>query len=115
MPRLRYAPGECFFRFELTGFPGTSPEVKIWNTTSDTILAIGQRPKGSNRVTETFKSWNSETVYRPWDRYAGVHGNWVTTYPTLVWTPKRDITFILEDLHGILTSNAVVFSLRPIA
>lgn len=106
---------EYFFRFELTGFPGTAPEVKIWDPKANALLAADRYPKGSNRVTEAFKRWGNETVYRPWDRHAGAHGNWATVYATLAWKPERDLIFILEDLHGLLTSNAAACSNRPIA
>jgi hypothetical protein len=101
---------EYSFRFELTGFPGSAPEVQIWDCGSGAALESGKRPKGSNRVTEAFKSWGNETVYRPWDRKGGVHNNWSTSHPSLAWNPSRDLTFILEDLHGLLTSNAAAIS-----
>jgi hypothetical protein len=103
---------EYSFRFELTGFPGTAPEVRIWDRTTNALLLTNKRPTGSNRVVEAFKSWGNETVYRPWDRHGGAHNNWATTHPGLAWNPKRDLTFILEDLHGLLTSNAAAGSTR---
>lgn len=106
---------EYFFRFELTGFRGIAPEVKIWDCTKNAPLATDKRPKGSNRVTEAFKAWGNDTVYRPWDRQGGGHNNWATSHPNLAWNPKRDISFILEDLHGLLTSNAAACSSRPVA
>jgi hypothetical protein len=106
---------EYFFRFELTGYPGMAPEVKIWDCNTATVLAPDKRPKGSSRVTEAFKSWGSETVYRPWDRYAGPHNNWTTSHPDLAWHSGRDLAFILEDLHGLLTSNAVAHGDWPAA
>jgi hypothetical protein len=107
--------GEYSFRIELSGFPGTAPEVKLWDCATGALLHTDKRPKGSKRVTEAFKSWGSETVYRPWDRHGGVHNNWATTHPSLAWHPKRDLTFILEDLHGLLTSNTISRSARPAA
>jgi hypothetical protein len=106
---------EYYFRFELTGFPGVAPEVRMWDAEANAPLAPARRPKGSLRVTEAFKSWGNDTVYRPWDRHAGAHGNWATAYPMLAWHPKRDLTFILEDLHGLLTSNLAACSNRPMA
>jgi hypothetical protein len=106
---------EYSFRFELTGFPGTAPEVKIWDCATDALLPTGKRLKGSNRVAEAFKSWGSETVYRPWDRHGGTHNNWATAHPVLAWHPKRDLAFVLEDLHGLLTSNAAAHGNRQAA
>lgn len=106
---------EYFFRFELTGFPAAAPEVKIWDPEAKTLLAGSRRPKGSHRVTEAFKSWGSETVYRPWDRCSGPHNNFATVHSELAWHAKRELTFILEDLHGLLTSNSAALSNRPAA
>jgi hypothetical protein len=108
-------PSEYAFRFEMTGFPGTAPDVRIWDCATDVLLAVDQRPKGSNRVTEAFKSWGKGTVYRPWDRDGGAHGNWATAYPDLAWNAKRDLTFILEDLYGLLTSNTTAHGIRQAA
>ena len=105
-------PREYCFRFELTGFPSVAPEVRIWDQATNTSRATDQRPKGPTRVTEAFKPWGGGTVYRPWDRLAGAHGNWAINYPTLAWNPKRDLTFILEDLHGLLASNAAARRIR---
>lgn len=107
---------EYFFRVELTGFPGMAPEVKIWDLAANTPLPENERPKGSNRVIQAFKCWGNElSVYRPWDRHGRLHNNWTSTHPDLAWHPKRDLTFILEDLHGLLTSNAAKHRNRPAA
>jgi hypothetical protein len=108
---------EYAFRFELSGFPGIAPQVIIWDTTASAQLAVAQRPKGSHRVQEAFKDWSPpHPVYRPWERTSGPHGgNWAQDFPDLIWHPRRDLTFILEDLHGLLTSNAVAQSVGPAA
>jgi hypothetical protein len=94
------------FRFELTGFPSAAPEVRIWDLATQAPLAVQLRPRGSARVTESFKDWQYGTVYRPWDRHAGAHNHWASTYRELAWHAARDLAFVLEDLHGLLTSNA---------
>jgi hypothetical protein len=109
------APGEYGFRFEVTGYPGVAPEVRIWDLEAGQLLPVARRPKGSRRVTEAFKDWSFGTVYRPWERHSGAHGNWADIYVNLVWNPKRDISFILEDLHGLLNSNALKGGPRPAA
>ncbi len=109
------AASEYLFRFELSGFPGMAPAAQIWDTETNAVLAAGRRPKGPLRVVEAFKSWQSETVYRPWERTSRTHNNWAQSYPDLAWNPTRDLTFILEDLHGILTSNAAACSPRQTA
>jgi hypothetical protein len=99
-------PGEYCFRFELTGFPGTGPDVRIWDTTTNALLVVDKRPKGTERVNKAFQDWQDKTVYRPWERLSSVHNNFARDFPELAWHPGRDLTFILEDLHGLLTSNA---------
>lgn len=100
---------EYYFRFELSGFKATAPEVMLWDLETNSFLPEGKRPKGSRRVMEAFKIWGEhKTVYRPWERTGMTHGNWATTHPELIWHSKRDLAFILEDLHGLLTSNAAL-------
>jgi hypothetical protein len=102
---------EYAFRLELTGFPGTAPEAQIWDLAANGHLAANLRPKGSQRVTEAFKDWTApHPVYRPWERTSGQHNNFAQAYPDLAWHPKRDLTFILEELHGLLTANGVARS-----
>jgi len=99
---------EYAFQFELTGFPGIAPQVMIWDAAASTQLPANRRPKGSQRVQEAFKDWNApHPVYRPWERTSGAHGNWAQSFPDLIWHPRRDLTFILEDLHALVTSNAL--------
>lgn len=107
---------EYAFRFELTGFPGAAPAAQIWDCAANMVLPVDKRPKGTNRVAEAFKNWEPHnTVYRPWERTSGAHNNWAQTHPDLAWHARRDLTFILEDLHGLLTSNAAALSARPAA
>lgn len=96
---------EYTFRFELAGFPGAAPAVQIWDVGAGTTLALEKRPKGSARVVAAFKDWPpSQGIYRPWERAAGPHFG--QPHPSLAWHPKRDLAFVMEDLHGLLTSNA---------
>lgn len=97
---------EYGFRAELSNFPAQAPMVRIWDHGANTPLADSLRPKGGHRVKETFKHWSSDTLYRPWDRATGPHNNNSICYPHLAWRPERRLTFIFEDLHGILNSNA---------
>lgn len=106
---------EYFFHFELSGYPGIAPEVFIWDIETSQVLPVARRPKGCPRVTQAFIDWGSHTVYRPWERHSGAHNDWARKYPDLAWHSKRDITFILEDLHGLLNSNSLSRSTRPAA
>ena len=66
-------------------------------------------------MTTAFQEWGENTVYRPWERHSGAHNNWASSYPNLAWHSKRDITFTLEDLHGLLNSNLLTRSARSAA
>jgi hypothetical protein len=104
---------EYAFQFELTEFPGIAPAVRIWDCKANSLLATDRRPKGSTRVEQAFKDWGDQhTVYRPWDRYGQTHNNWARDFPDLAWHARRDLAFILEDLHGLLTSNALAGAAR---
>ena len=97
---------EYGFRAEVSNFPGQAPMVQIWDHEQNASLAGDRRPKGGARVQKTFQCWGSDTVYRPWDRMTGPHGNNDVTFQHLAWRPDRHLIFIFEDLHGILNSNA---------
>jgi hypothetical protein len=99
-------PKEYGFRFELSNFPNSAPEGRIWDLTADTLLEVGARPRGSPRVELAFQAWGQGTVYRPWDRHAGAHNNWAIAHREMIWNASRNLTFIMEDLHGLLTSLA---------
>ena len=106
---------EYGFRADLSNYPAQAPMVQIWNHERDTALPGDQRPKGGHRVKTSFKCWGDDTVYRPWDRKTGPHGNNATAFPHLAWNPERRLVFIFEDLHGILNSNARAQNLRASA
>jgi len=105
---------EYCFRAELSNFPAQAPMVQIWAPAANAPLAPTLRPKGGARVEKTFQCWSSDTVYRPWDRMTGPHIN-ATNFPQLAWRPERRLSFIFEDIHGILHSNARAHHLRPAA
>lgn len=94
------------FRFEVSGYPGNNPEVRIWDSLGDCALPADRRPKGNAVVLKTFQVWTSDTVYRPWERTTKDHNNFHSSYPHLAWHSKRKLTFILEDLHEILNLNS---------
>lgn len=98
-------PSEYGFRAELSNYPAIAPEVRLWNLEEDRMPTKDERPNWSPRVAQTFKHWGTGTVYRPWDRQTGPHGGNAVSKPHLAWRPDRDLTFIFEDLHGILASN----------
>jgi hypothetical protein len=98
---------EYGFRADVSNFPTQAPLVRIWDHATNAPLAPDRRPKGGDRVRISFQHWPpSDTVYRPWDRMTGPHNNNSVAHPALAWRPDRHLTFIFEDLHGILNSNA---------
>jgi hypothetical protein len=103
------------FRAELSNFPAQAPMVRIWDHDGSTALATDRRPRGGPRVAKTFQHWQSDTVYRPWDRMTGPHNNNAGTFPHLAWRSERRLVFIFEDLHGILNSNARAHRIRAAA
>lgn len=106
-------PIEFGFRANLSNYPAQAPEVKLWNLEDDAKPA--ERPTGSPRIVETFKDWGNGTVYRPWDRQTGPHNNNATNLPHLAWNASRKLTFIFEDLHGILASLGRTHAARSAA
>ena len=97
---------EVGFKAELSNYPSQPPMVRIWDHALHGPLAQNLRPMGGPRIQTTFQLWTSDTVYRPWDRLTGPHNNNAALYPHLAWRPDRRLSFIFEDLHGILNSNA---------
>jgi hypothetical protein len=106
---------EYGFRAELSNYPSQAPMVHIWDHAANTHLPMDRRPKGGQRVSITFQDWTDKTVYRPWDRKTGPHISNSRDAPHLAWRPDRRLAFILEDLHGILNSNARARRVRAAA
>ncbi len=45
-------------------------------------------------------------MYAPWDRVGlASHPQWAQKYPHSAWNPSRDLSFILENVHGMLNSD----------
>ena len=103
------------FRMMLENYPAQAPHVRIWDLTSNGPLAQAERPRTSPRLQVSFQQWSSDTVYRPWERLTGPHNNNALTFPKLAWRPDRRLSFILEDLHGLLNSAGRAGLLGPAA
>jgi len=97
---------EYGFRAELSNYPSQAPMVRIWDFEKDASLDPAQRPKGNQRIINAFQRWGSDTVYRPWERLTGPHNSNAGSLRHLAWCPDRRLSFIFEDLHGILNNNA---------
>jgi hypothetical protein len=96
---------EYTFMAELSNYPSQAPMVRIWDLQNDASLDPAQRPKGNPRIVNAFQKWGSDTVYRPWERLTGPHNSNASNLRHLAWRPDRRLSFIFEDLHGILNSN----------
>ena len=106
---------EYGFRADLTNFPAQAPLVRIWDHKANGPLAVHLRPKGGNRVQITFQRWKDDTVYRPWERMTSPHNANAARFPHLAWRTERHLSYIFEDLYGILNSNARTHRLRAAA
>lgn len=102
------APTEFAIRFELGGYPNTTPTGGIWDVEDDVSLAADRRPKGERAAT-LFRTdgWagGATAMYAPWDRIAlETHVNWAQKAPRLAWHAGRDLTFILDNVHEVLNA-----------
>ena len=88
----------------LDNYPSQAPHVRIWDFAKDASLDVGERPNWSQRVRTSFQVWGSDAVYHPFDRITGPHGNNALNKPILAWRLDRRLSFVIEDLHGLLNS-----------
>lgn len=100
------APPEFAIRFELSGYPNTAPTGGIRDVDTDASLPADRRPKG-NSIGQVFRSdgWlgGATAMYAPWDRMGlQAHPDWARKYPRSAWNSRRDLTFILENIHKLL-------------
>ena len=103
------APPEFAIRFELDGYPNTTPTGGIWDVENDVSLAAERRPKGE-RAALLFRAdaWvgGPTAMYAPWDRIGlESHANWAQEAPRLAWHAGRDLTFILANVHEVLNAD----------
>lgn len=107
-------PGGFLLRSECTGYAGTPPTSQLWHGARDVALPIECRPKCAQGVMEAFKDWQ-QCLYHPIDRVARQHHpNWEREFPEKLWTPQKDITFLLETVHDLLHSSEYVGASLPI-
>ena len=101
------APTEYFLRFDLSGYPETAPTATPWNPNTGDVLQQELRPKGT-RVGHVFRAdWeNGRALYAAFDRVALTsHPNWRTEHPRRVWDSSKDLTWILQKLHEMLSND----------
>ncbi|MGD9715167.1 MAG: hypothetical protein AB7V46_24395 [Thermomicrobiales bacterium] len=105
--------GTCPMEFQLRcdGFPAIGPFVQHWD------LALGARPaplgadKAAPSIVDALKEWHEHGniyggIYRPWQRGAAGHNNWARLRPDLAWHPRRELTFIMEQLYALASEQA---------
>jgi hypothetical protein len=98
------SPDEWIFRFELTGYTQQAPTIMPWDLSLARRLADEKYPKGE-RVREVIRP-GLDYLYASYDRQGLIsHPEWVRTYARSAWNPTRDLTFVLEKLSDLLTSD----------
>jgi hypothetical protein len=102
-------PAEFVLRLEMSGYPHIAPTGSLWDCDQDCSLAAERRPKG-DRAAQLFRTdgWTGgpTAMYAPWDRVGlQSHPDWAQAYPREAWHPNRDVTFILANVHQILTAD----------
>ena len=101
------APTEYFLRFDLSGYPETAPTATPWDPNTGDVLQQELRPKGT-QVGHVFRAdWeNGRALYVAFDRVAlNSHPNWRTEHPRRVWDSSKDLTWILQKLHEMLSND----------
>jgi hypothetical protein len=110
------APSEYAHRFECTGYPQTAPTAQPWSEADDEPLAYDRWPGGRLRVPAAFNpGWKSgQALYLPCDRLAiEGHDPWATQHPSMIWSPRRDITQYLHVIYELLNSSDYSGLRRP--
>ena len=99
------APSEFSLRFELSGYPIQAPTSMPWDRNANQKADVAKLPVG-RRASGVFRrdGWNEgNSLYAPYDRLAlPGHPDWGSKYPHLCWKESYDITFYLEQIHGLL-------------
>lgn len=105
-------PAGFLLRSECTGYPGIGPTSQLWHGGLDAPLDVPFRPRSEKGTMEAFKDWKN-CLYHPVDRIARDHNNWHRDFPDKVWTPEKDITFLLETVYELLNGSEYVGASLP--
>lgn len=108
------------FRLECHGFPAIGPFVERWDLTEGSRPGAPDSQTFAPSLVDAFKEWNESGpgyggIYRPWQRGAAAHNNWARLRPDLAWHSKRDLTFIMEQLCGLVLEQAIWLDYRAAA
>ena len=105
-------PAGFLLRSECSGYSGAAPTSQLWHGGSDSPLPVANRPRTSQGVMEAFKDWQ-QCLYHPIDRIARQHNNWERDFPEKLWTPEKEITFLLETVYDLVHSSEYVGASFP--
>lgn len=98
---------------ECSGYSATAPTSQLWHGGQNAPLAVANRPHTAQGVVLAFQDWG-KCLYHPIDRLARDHNNWPVSHPEKLWTPDKDITFLLETVYALLhTSEYLRANLPP--
>jgi len=106
------SPSEFVLRLELNGYSSVAPTGSVWDTETQTWLAPDKRPKGE-RAGMLFRTdgWTggATAMYATWDRIGlSSHPDWAQKHPLEAWNPTRDISFVLTNVHEVLSADDYV-------
>ena len=108
--RRKSSPKEFFLRVDLSGYPFLAPTSTPWDPVTNQLLPAENRPKGE-RIGHVFRTdWEGgRALYAPYDRVAlSGHLNWTAEHPRYVWTPERDITWLLSVISELFNDDDYV-------
>jgi hypothetical protein len=108
-----YSDQTASFGFQLLcdNFPALGPFVQHW----DHIARSRPSPltESSPGVVDALKTWTRDGstseyggIYRAWQRYGALHGDWAAKRPDESWRRDRHITFIMEHLYALVLEHA---------
>lgn len=97
-------PRGFLLRSECSGYSAIAPTSELWHGGLDVPLEPALRPQTPQGLMVAFSAWG-RCLYHPIDRLARAHGNWEREFPDKLWTPDKDITFLLETVYDLLHSS----------
>lgn len=99
--------------FQLTcdGFPALGPFIQHWDVEAKARPAPLGHEQAAPSVVDALKEWSEQGniyggLYRPWQRGAAAHNGWAAKRPDLAWHRGRTLTFIMEQLYGLVSEQA---------